>query len=216
MTNWAKRWQTGMTGWHNETVNNNLKENVSILFEKKDDPRILVPLCGKSLDMHWLKEKGASVLGIELVEKAVLDFFQEAELKPLVTPKESFSSYQTTSIEILNGDLFSIPTENYTVDAIYDRASLVALPLDMRKRYAQFCLDILRPGGSILLITYNTHLPSEQGPPHPVKEGIVPELYQNASECILLRGYTDTPETSPGLVKRGLEWSSTAIWHIRK
>ena len=39
--------------------------------------RIFVPLCGKSPDIYWLVDKGHIVVGVEWVEEAVKDLFQE-------------------------------------------------------------------------------------------------------------------------------------------
>ena len=41
---------------------------------------IFVPLCGKTLDLIWLNEKGHTVMGCELSEVAAKQFFEENKI----------------------------------------------------------------------------------------------------------------------------------------
>lgn len=54
------------------------------------------------------------------------------------------------------------------VDAIYDRAALIALPEKVRPSYVEHCLQWLRPGGAILLKSMS-YQGSMQGPPYSVE-----------------------------------------------
>ena len=76
---WKNRWKNNQTGWHREEYNEMLVKHWPSL-NIGANCNVLVPLCGKSLDMRWLAEQGHSVLGLELVEEAVHAFFQEQKL----------------------------------------------------------------------------------------------------------------------------------------
>ena len=73
---WLERWQNNQTGFHQDEINSYLTRYWSGLGLTQGS-RVLVPLCGKSLDMLWLAEQGHSVVGIELSRLAIEAFFHE-------------------------------------------------------------------------------------------------------------------------------------------
>lgn len=217
MGNWNERWEQNLIGWHNHEVNQNLQNHHSILLEANDSPRILVPLCGKSLDIGWLATKASEVVGVELVQKAIDDFFLENNHTPTAGPFQNLLCYSLNNITLICSDILKISPEHIGYfDAIYDRAALVALSPELRQAYVNICLRLLKPEGQILLLTYDSHIPETQGPPFPIKDGVIPTLYQTASECILLEELVDTSKDDHRLQKRGLDWSKTCIWKITK
>ena len=89
MNIWESRWQEDRIGFHLKEVNPYLiKFSDQLFFQNLD--RVFVPLCGKSLDLYWLTKKTKKVIGIELVKKAVLDFFAENNITYLVRQEEIF------------------------------------------------------------------------------------------------------------------------------
>src|SRR5690606_18756278 len=78
---WLHRWDEGRTGFHRDDVMPLLQRHWPAL-ELPADAAVLVPLAGKTLDMHWLAARGHPVLGAELSERAVQAFFAEAGLEP--------------------------------------------------------------------------------------------------------------------------------------
>lgn len=216
MNFWEERWHLGRTGWHNHTVNRNLETHANVLFQT-ESPTIFVPLCGKTLDMGWLASQGAQVIGVDLVEKAIQDFFSERSETPNCSIVHNIPQFKNDSITLLRANVFDVTVDviGY-VDAIFDRAALVALPLESRQDYANHCLSLLKPGGSILLITYDSPVADTQGPPFPVRKGTVESLYAHATDCELLAEVRMTPENDERLAKRGLPWSRSDIWKITK
>ncbi len=216
MNFWKERWEQGQTGWHNDTVNQNLQNHHGVLF-KNPAPKIFVPLCGKTLDMRWLAEKGAHIFGVDLVRQALDEYCSEQGLPPVEHRTENLTTLTTEKHTLFHGDVFTVTVEHTgKVDAIFDRAALVALPLEMRQRYAMHCLSLLKPGGSILLITYDSPVEDEQGPPFPVRKGTVETLYSTASSCTQLDEVLMTADNDPRLQKRGIDWSRADIWEICK
>jgi thiopurine S-methyltransferase len=127
--------------------------------------RIFVPLCGKSLDIGWLLDQGCKVVAIELHEMAVRQLFESLELKPEMKQMGSHVCYSAESIDVFVGDFFSLTSEQLgTVDAIFDRASLVALPDNMRIQYTQHLANISR-NASQLLVVFEYDQNEMAGPP---------------------------------------------------
>ena len=125
-SDWHVRWKQGRIGFHEGVPNAYLVAHYEMLSSAKN---ILVPLCGKAFDLFWLAQKGHHVVGVELVESAVVDFFAEHQLVPSVTKMGALTRYQTQNITIFAGDFFSTTTDIIgPVDGIYDRAALIALP----------------------------------------------------------------------------------------
>ena len=131
---WLERWQANEIGFHQGSVNPYLIKHFGKL-ELTADERVLVPLCGKSQDMAWLAAQGVQVLGVELAQKAVQDYFAEEGLAPEVKEKESFVCYQAGGVELWCGDIFALTAEHVAdCRGWYDRAALIALPPAKRER----------------------------------------------------------------------------------
>ena len=67
---WHKRWQIGQIGFHQSAVDRHLKRYWPDLG-LAGHSRVFVPLCGKSLDLVWLREQGHFVAGVEISATAL-------------------------------------------------------------------------------------------------------------------------------------------------
>lgn len=176
---WHKRWSSNQIGFHLSQVNPYLQRYWPPLGLARGS-RVLVPLCGKTLDMKWLVDQGHSVLGVELSEKAVREFFNEQQLEPRVTEEGAFKVFRAGDIEIRCGDFFALRLEDVAdCTALYDRAALIALPQPMRERYASHLQDIL-PDCVGLLITLDYPQAEMPGPPFSVADDEVQMLLGEA------------------------------------
>ena len=165
---------------------------------------VFVPLCGKSLDMVWLRKQGHFVLGVELSPIAVKDFFREKGQTPDFVRTELFDSYVADGICLSCGDFFDLRKEDLAqVSAVYDRASLVALPPEMRERYARHLVSILPRGTQVLLITFDYPQEEMAGPPFAVSVGEVEALYRDYAEIRLLAQHDALPQ-NPRFQQRGV------------
>lgn len=174
---WHKRWESNLTGFHLDEVNPNLKANWDSL-NLKDGARVFVPLCGKSLDLIWLAAQGYQVVGIELSPLAVEAFFTENKLTAEHEKKGGMDLWQSENISLFCGDFFDLTTDILgPVDAVYDRASLIALPPAMRQEYAAKLTDITQSAPK-LLVTLEYEQSKMDGPPFSVSEDEVKALYQ--------------------------------------
>ncbi|QCU90799.1 thiopurine S-methyltransferase [Thiomicrorhabdus sediminis] len=188
---WHKKWANSETGFHQTEINGFLK-NYWRQLNLTGSEAVLVPLCGKSLDMLWLAQQGHKVLGVELSLQALDEFLQEntlPEAKPVQT--ESHCGYQLADMTLLCGDFFAVSAADCeSIQAVYDRAALVALPPAMRQDYAQHLKNILPTGVKILLVTMEYDQGQLAGPPFSVTEAEVQHLFGEFCQIELL--HTET------------------------
>ena len=171
---WLDRWQQGLiTGFHLKEVNPQLKRHWPAIGAAPGS-RVLVPLCGKSLDLHWLAAQGHRVLGVELSPLAVAQFFSEAGLSPRQHSSPSGEHHVAGPIEIILGNAFTLEAALLAgCDAIYDRAALIALPPDLRARYLDTVYARLPAGCRGLLIALEYPQAERPGPPFSVEQAEV-------------------------------------------
>lgn len=175
---WIKTWNEGKTAFHQLDYHEKLTQYFPQLNASKGQ-RVLVPLCGKSVDMLWLHNQGLHVHGVELHEQAVQSFFMGNKLAPVnKTQDADFVHYAFENILISSGDFFKLNGKS-AYDFIYDRAALVALPFEMRKAYAGVIRSALRKGGKYLLIVYDYDQSKMEGPPFSVSSQEIHDLYQD-------------------------------------
>jgi thiopurine S-methyltransferase len=200
---WHERWKHAQIGFHEGTVNAHLKQYWPKL-KTVQESSVFVPLCGKSVDMHWLRAQGYSVRGVELSSIAVQSFFQEQGYVARRYAEGKFEHYEANNMHIYCGDFFDLSAEDLAnVRAVYDRASLVALPPDMRKPYVKHLLKILSPEVKILLVAFDYPQHEMQGPPFAVTTVEVEALYGKFADINLL-AQVDVLSQNPRFKQKGL------------
>jgi thiopurine S-methyltransferase len=174
---WHARWQENRIGFHLQETNPWLVRYWPPPRTAPGD-RVLVPLCGKSLDMLWLLDQGYRVTGVEISRIAAEAFFAENSLVPAIDQAGEFIRYRCDALDILCGDFFTLDRDTAgDIDAVYDRASLIALPPAMRAAYARHLASLLEPGTSCLLITLDYNQRQMDGPPFAVTGEEITSLY---------------------------------------
>jgi len=183
---WLERWEREEIGFHQNEINPYLRQYWQELHLASDSV-VFVPLCGKSLDMLWLQKQGHRVLGVELSTIAVEAFFKENGYIPQHSTCGKFERYEANGICILCGDFFDLSKDDLAnVRAVYDRASLIALPPEMRERYTRHLVSILPPATKTLLITLDYPQHEMSGPPFAVSASEVEALYRKHADVRLL------------------------------
>lgn len=183
---WHNRWRNMDIGWHRSRVHDQLEQWGKTALPEKGT--ILVPLCGKSLDLIWLLEHGYHVVGVELNREAVELFFAEHDVTPTIAQSGQFTIFQAPQIEIWVGDFFALePAMLPHFDGWYDRAAMVALPSEaddseMRSRYQQQLIRLLPVGAKGLLITIEYEPGFRQGPPFSIEKDEVLSRWKDAGE----------------------------------
>ena len=192
---WIARWRDGRTGFHEDRPNEHLAHHVDWLGGAR---RVLVPLCGKAVDLGFLATHGHEVVGIELAEQAVGEFFAEHSLTPTIGARGPFVEYRAGAITLLAGDVFDATPELLgPIDALYDRAALIALPADIRPRYVAHLRALLPAGAPGLVITLDYDQARIAGPPYAVSEAELRALYAGAAiELLAQQQASDLPKCS--------------------
>nr|WP_314490623.1 thiopurine S-methyltransferase [uncultured Pseudomonas sp.] len=170
---WHERWAAQQIGFHQSEVNAYLRRHWSSLGLASGS-QVLVPLCGKSVDMVWLAEQGHRVLGVELSREAVAAFFTEHRLTPTLEQRGAFEVWRSEAVELWCGDFFDLTAEDLAgCSALYDRAALIALPPTMRQRYLRHLCQQLPVAVQGLLVTLEYDQALIGGPPFSVRESEV-------------------------------------------
>ena len=175
---WVERWSQRQIGFHQKYINSYLK-NLWNKTKLPNDSRILVPLCGKSLDMLWLADQKYRVIGVELSEVAAEEFCAENNFQAKPQSIEGGFLWKFNSgISFICKDFFKVTTTDAgKIQGVYDRASLVALPPEMRKAYALHISSLLEKGGKIFLIAFEYDQDKMKGPPFSVTKDEITQLY---------------------------------------
>ena len=200
---WLSRWQDGWTPFHSADVNPTLARFWPGL-ELNAACTVLVPLCGKSVDIWHLNRLGHPVIGVELSPIAVTQFFQEAGVKPEVDTAGPFTRYRSGDVTILHGDFMALTRkEAPDVAAWWDRGALVALPPELRDPYAATLLGLIQPQARGLLATIEYDPAEMDGPPFAITEEEVQRLF--GSHVTVTRLMSETSDAPPTLAERGLK-----------
>ena len=200
---WHERWEKNEIGFHQSHFHPFLLQYWSSLNLKPSD-RVFVPLCGKSLDLLWLRNQGFEVIGVELSELAVESFFKENQLTATVTQQGEFVRYECQNICLFCGDFFKLTaTDLAGVKGVFDRASLVALPPALRRDYVAHMQHILATGTQTLLICFAYPQEQMDGPPFSVETTEVQSLFSPTCEVTFL-AETDVLNNEPRFKQRGL------------
>lgn len=173
---WHDKWQRREIAFHREQINPYLSAYFPTLALQAGQT-VFLPLCGKTKDVSYFLQLGLQVVGVELSEVAVQELFADLGVQPEISDVLGMRCYQTTQLRIFVGDFFKLTTEHLgRIDAIYDRAALVALPLTMRQAYTKHLLN-LSHNAPQLLITYEYEQSLVDGPPFSISRNEVEQHY---------------------------------------
>ena len=206
---WLARWEEGNTGWHEEKGNPFLRRWWDMPASAR---RVLVPLCGKSLDLAWLAAQGHDVVGVELSPVAVEAFFTENDLafeRQRSGELERFSA-KDLSLEIFCGDYFSFNAGPF--DALFDRGALVALGESIRPAYVAHTQSLLKPSAAQLLITLDYDQKKVEGPPFSVPDEEVEGYWPQLTVAETINAIDDLP---PKFKEAGLSTVKETIWRSK-
>jgi len=184
---WQQKWQAKQTAFHIDQANPLLLKHIGQLHLTPQN-RIFIPLCGKTLDIHWLLAQGYQVTGAELIEMAVEQLFDDLDITPTITEYANHRLYSAANIDIWVGDVFELTQQQIgPIQAVYDRAAFVALPPEIKQAYVNYIANI-SGFAQQLMISYAYDQDLMAGPPfsssqHQVKHYYSPH-YKNMQGLI--------------------------------
>ncbi|MDP1752701.1 MAG: thiopurine S-methyltransferase [Reyranella sp.] len=201
---WHRKWERNEIAFHEREANPWLAiyfRNLSLA----EGSCVFLPLCGKTLDIHWLLSQGYRVAGAELSRIAVEQLFADLGVAPTIAALGQLSRYSANNIDIFVGDIFNLSSGMLgDVDAIYDRAALVALPTPLRERYAAHLIEITDQAPQ-LLISYDYDQRLIDGPPFAVNDEEVGRHYRESY---------DLKRLASADIKGGLKGKCAAAEHV--
>ena len=225
---WAARWDPsgskrppgGDPGFHKTKINWIVQKYGHLLTG-----RVLVPLCGKTLDMPHLatKQDVVEVVGVEGVSQALSEFKEEQQSFQWrsLGKSGSFSREQATTlggvITFLLGDFFALEdTTGFGFDAVWDRGGLVAVDPALRGEYRDTVGRTLKPGGVMLLCGMDRRRGTEAalaaGPPFSLSEADARELF-GAADWVENVELLDERDLMP---TEGKRWKSMGLDSIHE
>lgn len=210
---WHARWRNDEIAWHQEAYNEALTAFWPSLGMAAE-AAVLVPLCGKSRDMHWLAAQGHRVVGAELSALAIQAFFEEAGIEATTDETAGYRRHRGGAFEILEGDFLTLPPALVgPVAGAYDRGGLVALPSTMRESYARQLLTLCGPETTILLLTLDYDGDTDTAPPFAVSGYEVETLF--APRCrIQPIEQQVTDALPPALKARGIGEATQTVYRL--
>lgn len=206
---WHQRWKNKEIQFHEQAANPLLVRHIDSLALPPGG-RVFVPLCGKTLDIGWLLARGHRIVGAELSQDAIEQLFAELGIEPQRSSEDGLIHFFADGIDVFVGDIFNLRRQTLgAVDAVYDRAALVALPEGMRQRYAQH-LTAITNGAPQLLISYEYDQSLQAGPPFAVFEAEITAHYAATHQGMLLER-----EEMPGGLK-GKCAATQSVWLLQR
>lgn len=207
---WHDKWEIKQTGFHLNYVHPILKRRIGLLAQQQT---VLVPLCGKTLDIGYLLDQGNTVIAAELSEIAISELFEQLGLVPTISAWKEGKKYQAGKLTVYVGDFFTLDAQDVGEIAwVYDRAAIVALPEELRVKYTQHLMDITNKAPQLLLtLDYDQNVAG--GPPFAVSGEEVAQHYSNVYSIELLEE-ADIIEEEPRFKAKGLNSFYQRAYHL--
>jgi thiopurine S-methyltransferase len=204
--NWLSRWEDGRIGWHEADGSAALQK---FWPTPGNGQRVLVPLCGKSFDLLWLARQGYDVTGVELSDIAIRAFFEESGIEFATSTTDGLLVLRSSSprITLVCCDYFDFSSNPF--DALYDRASLIALPAESRPEYVRHTKSLLKSGATQILITLEYDQSQVDGPPYSVLAAEVADYW---SDLRRVSGRNVIDGVPPKFREAGLTEVTESVW----
>lgn len=207
---WLERWRERRIGFHRSEPHAALQHHWAAVAGGRRGP-VLVPLCGKSLDMAWLAGRGHAVIGVEISPLAVREFFEDRAWPPRRGEQAGIAFLEHGPVRLYCADFFALRREHVAPAAlVYDRAALVALPGPQQGRYlAQLCA-LMPPAFKGLLVTLEYDQSEMQGPPFAAPSAALMRHLAGAGVTARLLERRDVIGEEARFRERGV----TAMWEL--
>ncbi|KAM4630268.1 putative thiopurine S-methyltransferase isoform 1-T2 [Polymixia lowei] len=201
---WEERWQEGRTGFHQPHAHELLENNIEKVLAGRTGVRFFVPLCGKAVDMKWLADMGHSVVGVEIAEQAIRQFFEDNNITYSEEPVPAIPGAKVYKSSEKNISLYQCDLYNFSSSiegqfgAIWDRASLVAINPKDREKYASLIISLMANDCRYLLDTVLYNPEEHKGTPFFVPDEQVLSLFGNTCDIELMQSVVIQTDRTKG------------------
>ncbi|XP_069140474.1 probable thiopurine S-methyltransferase isoform X1 [Argopecten irradians] len=195
---WLNNWESDCTPWHMSDVHEGLANHYDILVNKPAAKnKIFVPLCGKSVDIKWLADRGNEVVGVEAAEMGLVEFFTEQNIEYSVeevpSVKGKLFRSRDNKIRLYFCDIFDFSADIESgFSGVWDRGSMEALEFDDRKRYFKLMKSLISPDTGYLSEIVERDL--GKGPPYCVTADEIEASFGSGCKVTKLMTVTKLPE----------------------
>nr|KAF6380720.1 thiopurine S-methyltransferase [Myotis myotis] len=164
LEDWQEKWVERKITFHQEQGHQLLKKHLDAFLKGESGLRVFFPLCGKAVEMKWFADRGHSVVGVEISELGIREFFTEQNL-----------SYSEEPIkEIPGAKVFKSSSGNISLYC----CNLFDLP-----SYADIMLSLMRKGFQYLLSVFSYDPTKYAGPPFYVSDDEIKRLFGSVCTC---------------------------------
>ncbi|XP_012558685.2 thiopurine S-methyltransferase [Hydra vulgaris] len=183
-SSWEKNWVNNKTLWHLNFVNPFLQKYFHMLSIEAGK-RIIVPLCGKTMDLIWLYQQGLVVVGVEFASIPCTRFFEDNFLSYTIENHGSYNVYKHDErLIIYQGDLFEFDVQNLGgyFDFWWDRGGLVAMVVKEQQKYVDHLRSLMHQSKfSALMESYEYDSSLRAGaPPQSINKKQLQDLFTDS------------------------------------
>jgi SAM-dependent methyltransferase len=147
---WRRRYETNQTGWDTGAITPPLREYFDQLGPA-DHRRILIPGAGRAYEAEYLHKKGFTNVFVADIALEALQALQQRV-------------YDFPATHLLQEDFFKLqPTSLF--DMLVEQTFFCALDPALRPAYAEQCAHLLRPGGIVVGLLFETNFGDSSEPP---------------------------------------------------
>ncbi|XP_005403450.1 PREDICTED: thiopurine S-methyltransferase [Chinchilla lanigera] len=194
---WQDKWVNQEIGFHRAAGHQLLKKHLDTFLKGKSGLRVFFPLCGKAVEMKWFADLGHSVVGVEISELGIREFFVEQNLsyseEPITEiPGAKVFKSSSGNISLYCCNIFDLPRANIgKFDRIWDRGALVAVNPSDRVRYTDIMLSLLGKEFLYLMCVVSYDPTKHGGPPFYVPESEIQTLFGTKCNILFLEKVDD-------------------------
>ncbi|KAM6444804.1 thiopurine S-methyltransferase isoform 2-T2 [Rhynochetos jubatus] len=148
----------------------------------------------------WLADMGHRVVGVEVSEQALKEFFAEHSVPYRVEPVPGISGAKKLQSTCGNISLYCCSIYDLSssivgkFDGVWDRGALVAVNPCDRQRYVSLMITLMEKNSSYLLVAVSYDPNKHKGPPFYVPESEIKSLFGNHFEMKCLQKVDDFTE----------------------
>ncbi|KAK6323620.1 hypothetical protein J4Q44_G00059590 [Coregonus suidteri] len=197
---WEQGWKEGEIGFHQYCVHKMLESYIDKVLCGRKRIRFFFPLCGKAVDMKWLADMGHSVVGVDIAEMGIRQFFEDQKLiysEEVVPAIPGAKVYKSSdgNISLYQCDLYKFSSAiEGQFGGIWDRGSLVAINPRDREKYAALIMSLMDKDCQYLLDTFLYNPELFKGPPFNVPDVEVNRLFGRSCDIEFIQSSDALPD----------------------
>ncbi|KAG0232745.1 hypothetical protein BGX31_005020 [Mortierella sp. GBA43] len=197
---WNQLWEKGIHPWDKPAPSPALVEVIEQKPIKDQIPttgNVLVPGCGRGVDVFYLRNKDRKVYGLDISPIAV-EQCQELQKAQNIPDSE---------VHFFVDDFFKFDIPQGGFQLIYDYTFFCAIPPELRPSWGQRMAELITKDGVLITLMYPLK-DHEGGPPFAVSEAAYHAELDANFECLLVDNCT-SHEARVGFEKIGI-WKRRA------